>query len=702
VVDSKEHSVPGAEVVLVGWQYQQTTNEAGEVTFRELPAGRYLVHASLVSGEMASEELSLAGGETRTLTLKLHRARFHEEVVVSAAHPERLAATARPVSALSGDALLLANPTSLGEALSGQPGVHSTFYAPGANRPILRGQGGDRIRILQSGLEVGDVSDTSPDHGVALLPQLFERVEVLRGPAALLYGSDTLGGVINAVGNLVPEEQSSTPLAGFVTASYSSNAKAGRLTSRVEGGLGTWGWRVWGSKGKSDDYASARGDVSNSFTRTDGGGLGVSYFAAKGFFGLSLDQHESRYGTPVDERVQVDLWRRRLDFRGELNPGFRWLKRLRAAAALSDYHHREVHQGHHEEEDHGEEVHEEVGTRVDNQLNTARIEAHFTFTPHSSGILGVESSWRDLSSTGPESYLPRVKTAKQAVFFWQHGDLGRWHWELAGRWDQSRHTPASGAPTRSFNFASLTASITTDLQEDLRVYFALGRTGKAPNPEELYSDGPHAATGLYEVGNPSLGTERNLHSELGLKWRLANTHFQMNLFRSQVANFTFQTLTGERRGEFPVALYVQREADFWGAEVLWHWDLLQGPHHQVELALVLDWVRGKLAEGGNLPRVPPGRLSAQINWHTPQFSLLLSSQKVLPATHTAVEESRTPGYTLWELALGYRFFSRSQASNLWLKGSNLTDVLALNHAAFFKERSPLPGRSVHLIYQLVF
>lgn len=714
VVDSQGKPAVGAEVNLVGYPARARTDAQGRARFDGVKAGRYLVQVASPSGETASREVLLAEGQDLEVTLVLQRASFHEEVVVSAAHPERLAETVRPVSVLAGDALAVAARPSLGETLSREPGVTSTFYSPGSSRPLLRGQGGDRIRLLHDGLEVGDASDTSPDHGVAVAPMGLERVEILRGPAALLYGTETLGGVINLVGGSVPRQPTSEPLAGAVSWSLGSNAWQRAAGAQLAGGNGTVSWQAGGNLLRANDYKTPWGKVKNSFVETDSGHLGAAYFGPWGFVGLGFDHHESLYGSPVEEEVRVDLWRRRWELQGQWHTQFLGSSHLRFALARVEYHHRELEGA-------------EVGTQVQNWLTTSRLEWHHGSWGPFSGILGWEGNRRDLNVRGEETYLPRTDTEKNAVFLWQHGDVGPVHIELGARWDRVRHRPSPMDPghsghhphvdaggfhghphppfnpeRRTFDFASVTASATATPLPPLKLYLAVAVTGKAPNPEELYSHGPHAATGLFEVGDPSLRLERNRNVELGVLLRQDHWSLRANVYRAFVDRFIYQTLTGEVEDEFPVAQFVQQDARFVGGEVAVHWDLFRSEQQHWEGEIGADWTRGTLDSGGFVPRMPPVRIFGRLGVLTDRAWARLGVLRTLAATRTAAEETRTPGFTTFDLTIGYRVLMKRYAHNLILNGTNLADAKALNHTSFFKDKSPLPGRSVALLYQLVF
>ncbi|MGC8916496.1 MAG: TonB-dependent receptor [Thermoanaerobaculum sp.] len=689
VTDAQGTPTAGAEVRVLGLPWAVATDDKGEAHFPALRPGRYVVQVQAATGAKASGSVQVQPGTEASLTLTLELATFHEEVTVSGARPEKLVETTKPVSALADENLTLVAKPSLGETLSALPGVRSSYYAPGASRPLVRGFGGDRVRVLANGLDLGDASDTSPDHGVALDPVDQERIEVLRGPAALLYGSGALGGVIDARGPGVPERAPGAVATGSFLTRLASNpwTRQGRLS--LEGQLGSLLWQAGGSKMQAENYRWPSGAVANSFNNRDGANLGVAVLRDWGLAGVAFDQHETSYGSPVEEDVHVDLWRRRLEMRVVLTPKSGFLESLRASLAHVDYHHTEFEGP-------------DPGTRVRNRLTDARVELAHTNVLGFQGVVGVEGRFRDLSVTGEETYLPRTTTDHTAAFFWEHRKLAAWELELGGRFDHHRHHPAGSLPSRSFSFESFAASLTWNASDTWKPYLAASVQGKAPNPEELYSSGPHAATGLFEVGDPTLRRERTKNLELGLVFNGSTFHLKANLFAARASNFLYQVLTREVEDDLPVARFTQKDGRFAGGELSAHFDLYHRDERHLELTLGADAVRATLSGGQNLPRIPPARYTASFVATWPRFRAAVGVQKVLEATRLAPGETPTPGYTLWDASLTTRFLSGNTIHVVGLRGENLTDAKALNHASFFKEKTPLPGRSVAAFYQLWF
>ncbi len=677
----------GVRVSLVGLPWSAVTDEQGQAQFLLRP-GPYVLEATSSSGMRATASVLLSEGQPVTVELRLETATFHEEVVVSGARPRQLREAPQAASALSDEALRLQAAPSLGETLRQQPGVRSTFYAPGASRPLIRGLGGDRIRLLQNGLDVGDASETSPDHGVALESFTLERVEVLRGPAALLYSTGGLGGVVNAQNGTVPQETLGLPLAGTFLASAGSNDGLRAAYANVAGQQGQWLWQASGGTRRSDDYRTPLGQVANSFTRADDATLGFSLLSSSGLLGVGLDQHETRYGSVVEENVWVGLWRRRLELAAQLWPKNPTFRQLRLSLAWVDYHHTEF-EG------------ETPGTQVRNRLVTGRLEAQHQLAGFS-GIVGLEWRRRDLAVAGEETYLPRTLSQVASLFLWEHRELGPFQWELAARWDTHQHRPAGFAPERRFGFASAAASLATRGISPWQVSVGVSYSGKAPNAEELYSFGPHAATGLFEVGNPAARLERTASGELGLAYRHSSVQLQANLFLARVQHFTYQQLTGEERVDLPVALFTQADSTFRGGELAAHLDLLHREENHLELTLGADWVEAEKRSGEALPRIPPLRLLGELAFTQPGWRASLLIERVFPATRLAVGETRTPGYTQVEASFFRRWLRQKLVHFLGLRGQNLTDIKAYNHLAFFKGRNPLPGRRLTLVYQLWF
>lgn len=680
----------GVRVTLVGHPKGLVTDASGKVTFDSLTPGRYVVMATAPNGAKASTVAELAPGAHVQPTLTLEAATFHEEVTVSAALPASLEENPLAVSVLADDALRVSAQPSLGETVRSQTGVRSSFYSPGASRPIVRGFAGDRIRILVNGQDLGDASDISPDHGVAMDTWDLERIEILRGPLALLYTSNALGGVIASQGPGVPHREPGVPVGGWVGMTVTSNPWQRVGMTSLEGQIGNLLWNAAATKSQGEDYRSGFGKVANTFNHSDQATVGFSFRHPWGFWGLALDQHERRYGSPVEENVHLDLWRRRIQLLAQADKLSGIVNQLEANLIYIDYHHSEF-EG------------QEMGPLFKGWLASGRVTLTHKPIAGFTGKLGLEASQKTMRVQARKiPPLPETQTTRGAFFLWEQKQLGNLQWDLALRWDTVEHDPKTEAPKRTFNFPSLATSLTWKASETLKPFISLSLAGKAPALEELYFHGPHLATGLYEMGNPRLSRERDQSLEVGFLFFRDPLRVQLNAFTSRLPKHIYQHLTGETVKDLPVAQFVQEKAFFWGAELTTHWDLLRRGGKHLELILGADAVRATTKNGGRLPRIPPTRTLTELNLFSPRFQAGVQVERTWPATRVGSEETRTPGFTFVNITLGTQLIGENLIHRIQLKGSNLTDAKALNHTSFFKEKSPLPGRSYSLMYQVWF
>lgn len=621
--------------------------------------------------------------------------------------------TAQPTSVLAAEALTLRLAPSLGETLAGEPGVQSTFYGPAASRPLIRGLGGDRVRILTDGLATLDASGLSEDHAVAIDPALADQIEVIRGPATLLHGSGAAGGLVNVVTNRlhddVPELAS-----GLVELRGDSALGERAAASRLDAGAGRLALHLDAAWRETDDYRVpgflesrrlraehvangeepdlTQGRVPNSASRSQAGGIGGSYVGERWMLGLALSRQDARYGIPLvhdhddaeDDAgglagdVAVDLRQNRLDLaaRAEL-PALGGLI-LRLRGALTDYRHAEV------------EPDGAIGTlfQVDGHELRFSVDHGRAGAPQTN--VGLQWQEVDLDASGAEAFVPGTRTRTLGLFGFRRQPLARLALEYGLRIDRQR---IGGALVSGSAGTAVNASLggLWPINDRVTLTGHLVRSERHPSATELHADGPHAATRQYEIGDPELRSESGVTLDLGLRYTAGPVTAELSAFTSRYDGFIHLVPTGLGEGGLPVLAYRQQDSRFAGLEAAIEWP--PGPPG-LQLALTGEYLRGQLQDGGDLPRMPPLVLGARLDWERAALAASLAVQHHFAQRNAADGELPTGGYTALDASLLWRPDWLGAGTLLFLRGSNLLDADARLHTSPLKDRLPLPGRSI--------
>jgi iron complex outermembrane receptor protein len=681
-----------ARVELVQLGRRSPVDETGRFRFEQVPAGHYLLQAHSPRWGSAVLRVEVDGSQGAALDVTLDRVQHSESVVVSAmAEAATLSELAQPVSVLSGTELAARLQPTLGETLAQEPGVSSTYFGPGASRPVIRGLGGDRIRILQSGIGIADASSTSPDHAVSYDPLSAQQIEVVRGPAALLYGSNAVGGIVNVLDDRVPDAVSDKPLHGRAQLAGATADDQRTGAASLSGGGGAVAWHADFLRRQTDDVNIPGGVLANSFTENTSGAVGASLVGSRGFVGASFSGLDSNYGSPAEEEVHIEMRQRRGDLRGEWHQPMSGLRNLRLRVGIADYEHIEF-EG------------EEEGTRFTNDAWEGRLEgAHGSLGPFQ-GTVGVQAVHRDFAAIGEESFVPPSTTDVLALFAFEEARRGRWRFQLGGRWEK-QDTEARGDDviTRNFDAVSGSAGLVYAPGQAWSAALAVARSVKLPNAEELFSKGPHLATNAFEVGDPDLDQEKSLGVDLSLRRSVGRVSGDLTLFMNRFDGYIFEQLTGQEEDGLQVIEFVQRDADFVGAEAQVRIDLLHSEPHHLHADLSADYVRAELRDTGEpLPRIPPFRYGFALHYDSERWDARVELRGAAAQDRLASFETETDGYTLLNAALGYRLFAGRNVVELFLRGTNLGDVEARNHVSFLKDVAPLPGRDVRLDLRFTF
>ncbi|BDL39493.1 TonB-dependent receptor [Methylorubrum sp. GM97] len=637
------------------------------------------------------------------------------------------------VTVVSGAELARSQPTSLGEALFDKPGLSATTFAPGsASRPIIRGLDNHRVRILENGTGVQDMSDLGEDHAVPINPLINDRIEVIRGPAGLRYGSQAVGGVVSVENNRIPTSIPPGGVAGRVTTGYSAVDNGRNAAATVDAGSGNVAVHADAFRSAADDYNTPLGIQRNSFNESQGGAFGTSYLFDRGFVGLSFSHFDSVYGIPgissAAQRTRLDPVQDKLQARGEYRPLDGPFAAIRFWAGGSNYRHNEF----------GTDANgvEGIEAVFKNRAAEGRIEfdhvpvetAFGTF----SGQLGFQADRRKLRISGAEGGLLRpTDTRVQAAYLFEELALGGGlRFQAAGRIEGNRVAgtqalfPSDFLPDgpsdepmesrRIRRFAPISASF--GALQDLPHGFVGSLTGsyveRAPTSPELFSRGPHEASATFEIGDPNLKPERARTVEVAI--RRAEGPFRLDAtgYVTRYTGFVYKRLTGFTcgdtfdscgigGGDLRQVAYSQAGATFAGAEIASQIDIVPVGDGFAGISAQYDFVRAQFDDGRFVPRIPPHRVGGGVFLRADGWFAQLNLLHAFAQTQIGTLETPTPGYNDLKAEIAYSrpldpaVHGLSEVT-LGLRATNLLDDVIRNAASFRKDEVVLPGRNVRL------
>jgi len=653
-------------------------------------------------------------------------AKLDELLVTAARFDQTLFQQVQPATVLKGKDLQLKLQPTLGETLNNEPGVSSTSFGPGASRPIIRGLGEDRVRILQNGTSLLDVSNVSPDHAVATDPLSIRSVEVVRGPATLLYGPNTMGGVINVIDDRTPTERftGTYPSGKFETSVGSADelfSQSGALTwgagplvfhldgfNRETSDIEIPGYARSAEKRNSDPLPpgveEARGELPNSATESQGGALGGSYVWDGGVLGFSYSGVDSNYGTVGEPDVTIDLRQRRWDMRGAVYGPAAWIKEIDFKLGYSDYEHTEFEGA-------------DAGTKFLIDGYNGRIELLHEKTGLLEGAFGVEAQQSDFSALGAEAFLPPVDSRVTSAFFFEEIPLDSVRLQLGARYDYQTHDTETNAlfgpgMSRDFDAFSSSMGVVFTPGEDYAFALSAGYAQRPPTYVELFANGPHVATGIFEIGDQDLGTEDSISLDLSVRKRTGRVTGSISGFYYRFDDFINLSPTGavDPVDNLPIYAYQPVGADFYGGEIEATFHLLEpveasslkdskekipARDERLDLILRADYVRAEDRDRGEaLPRIPPFRMSAALDYERGPFGARLEGQYAAEQDRHADGELPTDAYFLVNASVSYELKLGAVDTTIYLKGVNLTDEEARQSTSFLKDVAPLAGRGV--------
>jgi iron complex outermembrane recepter protein len=704
--------VPGAVVLVEKTTIQTKADGNGRFTLTNVPEGVH--HIVIVAPGMIPRhhELTVQAGPVDvgevTVDPELH---FREVVSVSPEVRDQFHSY-QPTTVLAGQDLALQLQGTVGATLAQEPGLAERSFGPGPSRPVIRGLDGDRVLILEDGLRTGDLSSQSGDHGVTVNPAAASRIEVIRGPATLLYGANAIGGLVNVISDTIPTRPVEGT-SGAATFDFGTGSDEGAGAFDVLTGNGRWALRAGASGRRAGDVRTPEGRIDNSQSRSGMGSVGIGWTGDGRYFGGSYGYDDLKYGVPVIEDGEISLTPRRHMF--GLRTGAENLagpfESLRATFGHRQYRHDELH---------GDEVETEFTNNTTDLNLLGRHRAFGRLT----GSVGVSIFGRHFDSVGEEALAPAIDERALALFLYEELTWLHFTLQFGARINRVSFDPSGGLPARDFTDGSGSVGLLfrpAAANHGLSAAFNLARAARNPALEELYFFGVHHGNFAFEIGNPDLRSERALGFDASLRWRQPRFSGEITFFRNSIDHYIFRNPISEaefeRRfghddhdddyghdydddhDEFPFIEFVGADSLLQGLEA--HADFQLAPRIFGEVGF--DLVRGRLRGSGDaLPRVPPTRLRTSLRYQANAFQAGGEWLAVARQDRVFDEESQTDGYNLFRLFGAYSVARGGAVHTITGRLDNVTNVLYRNHLSLIKDFVPEMGRNFRLVYSVGF
>jgi len=713
------------------------------------------------SGSLAGAVLPLLfGSELVAQELEHSESNIEEMIVTSTLHRSR-ADTAMPVNILAGEELREKVAATLGEMLQDQVGVTTASFGVGVGSPVIRGQGGNRVQVLQGGIGNIDASAISADHANSLEPALAERIEVIRGPATLLYGNGAIGGVVNVIDNRIPTSVPSE-VTGILESRYNSASDQQVTVGRLEGGAGNIAWHLDGVYRESNDVEvpgfainpktvdiadeeeleellESRGRIPNSSTRADTQTFGASWVFDEGYIGFSVNRLENEYGIPghdhghedehhddedhdeeghdeeehedeehedehgeEDGGVRIVMEQERADIEMEL-PLSGFFEELHGRLASVDYQHVEV------------EPSGEVGTLFEQDGVEGRFVLHLAGTDSREGVIGAQFAQREFSALGEEAFIPATDIDSLALFTLHSIDAGELTYEFGLRGERQSLEQSRGACDADNTSWSGSTSAIWHVSDQANLLFSLAHSQRSATVEELYSNitagcgelptdmlVEHAATQRFEIGLPNADVERSTNFEFGYLKHMGEVRAEANFYYNDIADYIYLFDTGVFEDEVEISRYQQDDAVFYGVEAQVSFPVRRSGEHLTELSLFGDYVRAEFERAGDVPRIPPLNVGfelrhSHVNWQTKLRWTEMQNQ-----SDTGTGETRTNGYSLLNFYADYHLPFTAAETLFFFKANNLLDEEVRHHTSLLKDMAPAPGRAFEIGLRVEF
>lgn len=741
LVDHQQRPISNARIKVRNSDATSRTDQQGHFSL-SLPAGQYTIDIEAGSRGHFHQTISVTGNNQR---VQLHLDANHQRKIVITANPleHTKLDMAAPAIVLSGDELIMKRSSSIGDMLQLQPGMSVSSFGPAVSRPVIRGLSGGRVLMTSNQMTVQDASTNSADHDVSLEPLLADQIEVLKGPSTLLYGSGAIGGVVNVTDKRINPEGADGVSGGVELRLGDSATSEESVVATLNGGNSRFAWHLdafssdYGdleipgfaeseylheAEGHEEEHEGEEGEehheeeeafgvLENSRSESTGGSFGATWNGSWGYFGIAVNAIDKFYGVPGhahheeemaeppaaeeehhEEGVFIDLEQTRWDIQSEFNNPVSGIDTWFVGWSMTDYQHVEL-EG------------DEQGTVFENEATELRSYMKHRAINDWEGIFGVQFTNRDFSAIGEEAFVPPSDSNMRALFVVEEKRFGDYKIELGARLEYSA-IKVDEFGTQSFDTLSYSAGSVYDLTDSQKLAINLSHSERAPTVEELYSFGEHAATQTFERGNPDL--DKEVSHNLDVSWRFNGDTWsgEVNAYWNKfhdfiygeyrensgfVSDFNGQSVAIEE--DLPIIFYAQDNASIRGVEVQADTMLIDNDVFGLKLGLMADFIEAEFEDGAYVPRIPPLKYGFNLQYSQNAFTADLSWTHYADQTHIGQGELPTDGFNILDLELAYRIVNDSHDAMLFIRGKNLLDEEARDHASFLKDLAPRAGQN---------
>ncbi len=696
VIDkTTKEPLPSADVHLVELKRGTITQNDGTFIINKVPAGNYILEVSYIGYKKTQKKINLKDDETIDLDIELEQTAISlPGVVVTGTMYERSAFEIhQPIAVLDEDKLGLRLSDNIAKTLSYEPGINLEFNGSSVGRPVIRGLTGTRILILDNGVRIGDASDLSPDHAISFEPTSVERIEVIRGPASLFYGTNSVGGVINIISEDIPRAIHDK-LRGSLRFTGSS------VNSSLSGsGVFDYGIKNFGLRGefgyrKNGNLRTPIRLLENTESNNLTSSIGIAYHMKNFTTGFAFRNYQGDYGIPTgdEEHPRFKINRNKFAFRSELGFENSKIQGLELQINQTDYDHKELEEG-------------EVATHIKTKTLTSDLKLKHAKIGNLSGMLGSSFMYQNYNTTGEEKFYADANLYLASLILYEEFELNRLTLQTGIRYDFARvkSKEFEDIPSQAKNFSvfSTSAGFVYKLADPMNLTLSFSRGFRIPSLQELFAYGPHLGTLSFEVGNPDLKAEISNEIDFSLRWLTQRSNVEVSLFLNYINNFVYPHKTGETDSAtgLPIYKYMSANSVLRGFEAKFEFE----PIRYLSTSILVDYVEGKKRDVNEyLPFIPPLRGIVGIEYRTAKYHIGAEIKLVSSQNKVAPDEAKTPGYGIINLHLGLRLPFSGLAHEINLNIENLTNKTYYDHLSRIKEFAPMPGRNISLIYHLLF